>query len=202
LDNYSDLSDEERKDMINQMYKTSNQTYDLVENMLNWARIQTRNIKYEPKKFDLHEFLERKFELYEKIAGNKGITLQNNLAKKLIVYADANFLETILRNLISNAIKFTPNGGTIRIASETGIDDVTISVEDSGVGMTQAQIDTLFLLDKNKSTSGTNGENGTGLGLILCKEFVESCNGTIAVKSELGKGSTFSFTVPSISTNS
>ncbi|MFA5328681.1 MAG: two-component regulator propeller domain-containing protein [Prolixibacteraceae bacterium] len=196
LDNYSELSDEERKDMISQLYKTSNQTYDLVENMLNWARIQTRNIKYAPKKFDLYEFFERKFDLYQKIAENKGITLQNSLAKKLIVYADANFLETILRNLINNAIKFTPTGGNIRISSEPGENSVIISVADSGVGMTQNQIDSLFYIDKNKSTSGTNGENGSGLGLILCKEFVEEYNGTIAVKSEPGKGSTFSFTVP------
>ncbi len=196
LDNYSDLTDEERKDMINQLHKTSNQTYDLVENMLNWARIQTRNIQYTPKEFDLNEFFERKFDLYQKIAGNKGITLENGLAKKLHVYTDVNFLETILRNLINNAIKFTPNGGTIRIDSRSEEDEVIISVTDSGVGMTQNQIDTLFYMDKSKSTSGTNGENGSGLGLILCKEFVEAYNGTITVKSEPGKGSTFSFSVP------
>ena len=196
LSSYSELSDEERQNMITQLYKTSIQTYDLLENMLNWARIQTRNIKYEPREIRLYEFFERKFDLYQKIAKNKGITLQNKLDENLNVFADVNFLETILRNLINNAIKFTASGGNIRITSTLVENAVIISVADSGVGITQEQIETLFYIDKNKSTAGTNGENGSGLGLILCKEFIEEYGGTITVESEQGKGSTFSFTVP------
>jgi len=196
IHNYSEFTDDERKNMINQLYKTSNQTYYLVENILNWARIQTRNIKYEPNNFNLKEFFNRKFDLYEKIAENKGITLQNMLDENLIVYTDVNFLETILRNLINNAIKFTASGGTIQITADSGQNEIIISVKDSGIGMTKYQMDTLFFIDKNKNTAGTNGERGSGLGLILCKEFVEEYKGTITVKSEPGKGSTFSFTVP------
>jgi signal transduction histidine kinase/ligand-binding sensor domain-containing protein len=197
LDSYSDLTDDERKNMISQLYNTSNQTYYLVENMLNWARIQTRNIKYEPKKIDLKEFFDAKFDLYEKIAGSKGIVLQSLLGADLFVNTDVNFLETILRNLINNAIKFTPAGGTIQVTAKPGPKEVVISVKDSGIGMTKNQIDNLFNINKNTYTAGTNGEKGSGLGLILCKEFIEEYNGTITVESAPGKGSTFSFTVPS-----
>ena len=200
LDSYSELTDDERKNMISQLYKTSNQTYYLVENMLNWARIQTRNIKYEPKKIDLKEFFDRKFDLYEKIAESKGITLQSKLEVDIIVYTDVNFLETILRNLINNAIKFTPAGGTIQIMADPGPKEIVISVKDTGIGMTKDQIDNLFNINKNTYTAGTNGEKGSGLGLILCKEFIEEYNGTISVESTPKKGSIFSFTVPSIST--
>lgn len=199
LSSYSELTDEERKNMISQLYKTSNQTYYLVENMLNWARIQTRNIKYEPKKIGLKEFFDWKFDLYEKIAESKGIVLQSILDKNIIVYTDVNFLETILRNLINNAIKFTPSGGTIQITADPGPEEIVISVKDSGIGMTKNQIDMLFQINKNINTIGTDGEKGSGLGLILCKEFIEEYKGTISVESEPGKGSTFKFTVPSIS---
>ena len=199
INNYHEFSDDERKNMINQLHKTSNQTYDLVENILNWARIQTRNIKYEPNKFNLKEFFTRKFDLYEKIAENKGISLLNMLDENLNVYTDVNFLETILRNLINNAIKFTPSGGTVQITADSGQNEIIISVNDSGIGMTKDQIETLFHIEKNKSTGGTNGEKGSGLGLILCKEFIEEYKGTITVKSDPDKGSTFSFTVPATS---
>ena len=202
LNSYSELTDDERKNMISQLYKTSNQTFYLVENMLNWARIQTRNIKYEPKKIDLKEFFDWKFDLYEKIAESKGIALQSMLDVNIIVYTDVNFLETILRNLINNAIKFTSAGGTIQITANPGSKEVVISVKDSGIGMTKDQINNLFHVDKNINTAGTNGEKGSGLGLILCKEFIEEYNGTIFVESNPGKGSTFSFTVPSFSTTS
>lgn len=196
LSSYSELTDDERKNMISQLYKTSNQTYYLVENMLNWARIQTRNIKYEPKKINLKEFFDWKFDLYEKIAESKGIALQSMLDANIIVYTDVNFLETILRNLINNAIKFTPAGGTIHISADPGPTEVVISVKDSGIGMTKNQIDNLFQINKSINTAGTDGEKGSGLGLILCKEFIEEYKGTISVESAPGKGSTFSFTVP------
>lgn len=199
LSSYSELTDDERKNMINQLYKTSNQTYYLVENMLNWARIQTRNIKYEPKEIDLKAFFDWKFDLYEKIADSKGVSMQNMLDDGIMVFTDINFLETILRNLINNAIKFTPAGGTIQVTASQGPREVVISVKDSGIGMTKNQTDNLFQVNKNIYTAGTDGEKGSGLGLILCKEFIEEYNGTISVESAPGKGSTFSFTVPYVS---
>ena len=128
----------------------------------------------------------------------KNIHILDNILENELIYADKNMITTVLRNLISNAIKFTNNGGSIIISSkkQKNSDFIEISVEDTGVGIPKDTIDELFLIDKNTSTEGTENETGTGLGLILCKEFVEQHNGKIWAKSEIGKGSEFVFTMP------
>jgi len=196
LNSYSEFSDADRLSMIRQVHTTTNQTYYLVENLLNWARIQTNNIQPHPIRINLGKVILEKFDLYRDIAEAKGISFNHQLTDELFAFADNNLLETTLRNLINNAIKFTPSGGFILVKARKELNVITISVSDSGIGMTQEQIETLFNLEKTQSKDGTNGEKGSGLGLILCKEFVEKNNGFITVESQVGKGSTFSFTLP------
>ena len=135
-------------------------------------------------------------DLYRNIAQSKGINLIIEVPEDILAFADINLLDTSLRNLTNSAIKFTPGGGTILIKATGQHDDIKISVIDSGTGMTQEQINNLFDLQMTQTKSVTNGELGSGLGLLLCKEFVEKNKGSITVESEWGKGSILSFTVP------
>jgi ligand-binding sensor domain-containing protein/signal transduction histidine kinase len=198
LDNYENFSDDDRLNMIKQAQSTTNQTYFLVDNLLDWAKIQTNNIQYYPIQIDLEKVIIQIFELYRNIAEIKKISLHYNLPDKLIAFADNNLLETTLRNLINNAIKFSLTGGSIKVTANKRNDHLIISVSDSGTGMTKTQIENLFNLEKPQTISGTNGEKGSGLGLLLCKEFIEKNKGTLSVESLLGKGSTFSFTIPGV----
>ena len=195
---YFQLSDNDRLEMIRRLSSTSRQTYSLIENLLSWAQIQTSNIKYHPKMFNVGKIVNKKIELYHNIADAKGISLSHQISEDLNAFADINLMETTLQNLINNAVKFTASGGTIVVKANSEDDFIRISVIDSGKGLTQNQINSLFKLDEMKSQHGTNGEKGSGLGLILCKEFVEKNKGTISVVSAAGKGSTFSFTLPAL----
>jgi signal transduction histidine kinase len=195
-DNYKEFSDEDRMEMINQIHATTNQAFYLVENLLNWARVQTSTIQCQPECINLPEIINNNFKLYKSIAESKGIMLEFNITNNTLLFADTHLLETTLRNLLSNAIKFTPAGGHIVVDASRQGETVTISVTDTGTGMNREQIDSLFIFEKTQSQFGTDGEKGSGLGLLLCKEFVEKNQGTITVKSKPGKGSTFSFTVP------
>jgi len=196
VNNYDEFSETERKDMIRQVHTTTNQVYSLVENLLNWAKIQNRSIQHHPIAFNLKEVIDDISELYQNIALAKGITVDHQIPEGLVPFADIHLMETILRNLISNAIKFTPTGGSILIIASQRNSTIEISVTDSGIGMTREQIVTLFNLETTQPKYGTNGEKGSGLGLVLCKEFVEKNGGTITVESQPGKGSTFGFTIP------
>ncbi|MFY9151249.1 MAG: two-component regulator propeller domain-containing protein [Prolixibacteraceae bacterium] len=198
INNYSEFSDSERKKMIRNIHISSSQIYYLLENLLNWAKIQANNIQYNPAKIVLKELFEEEMVLYKNMASIKGITLNYVIKGELISFADLNYLKTILRNLISNAIKFTPKGGTIQVVASHTEGYIEISVIDSGVGMSTHQIDHFFKNSYNESKIGTNGELGSGLGLVLCKEFIEKNKGKLSIKSQQGIGSTFSFTVPEV----
>lgn len=195
-DNYKDFSDDDRIEMINQIHATTNQAFYLVENLLNWSRLQTSAIQCQPECINLHEVINKNFKLYKSIAESKGIMLEFNIPEKTFLFADTHLLETTLRNLLSNAIKFTPAGGNIVVDASLQGETITISVTDTGTGMDPDQINSLFIFEKTQSQFGTDGEKGSGLGLLLCKEFVEKNQGTITVISKPGKGSTFTFTVP------
>jgi len=149
-DEYYGLSDNERLEMIRQLSSASRQIYSLIENLLNWARIQTSNIQYDPKQFNVGEIIIEKLGLYQNIANSKNIRIGQQLAEGLTAFADVALLETTLRNLISNAIKFTNSGGNIRIVSSQSGQEITISVSDDGIGMTGKQLDSLFNLEKNR----------------------------------------------------
>ena len=198
--NHKKYDDEKREKMISAVNNSANSAFKLLENLLTWARSQSGVIKYLPEKLHLKILLfETMFDLQAQ-ADKKNIIVLDAISENDIIFADNNMLATILRNLISNAIKFTSNSGTIIISSEKQENSnfIEISVEDTGVGIPKDTIDNLFRIDKNTSTQGTENETGTGLGLILCKEFVEKHNGKIWVESEEGKASTFSFTIPCI----
>ena len=129
-------------------------------------------------------------------AGNKSITLESAIPPDIGVYADKNMINTIIRNLLLNAVKFTRSGGKIVLSARNFGDTVEISVTDNGIGITPENMDKLFCIDCNVISYGTAGEQGTGLGLILCKEFIEKNSGTIRIKSDVGIGSTFTITLP------
>ncbi|HSQ47781.1 MAG TPA: hybrid sensor histidine kinase/response regulator [Lutibacter sp.] len=176
--------------------QSSQRAMELLMNLMEWSQSQTGRMNYNPVNFELLGLIDEAVLLSNDSAVQKLITIDKNLPVSLIVCADKAMIGTIFRNLISNAIKFTKSGGNISISASANQNEVTISVKDTGVGISETRIEKLFHLDESYSTTGTNNEKGTGLGLILCKEFVEKHNKKIWVESEEGVGSTFYFTIP------
>ncbi|MEI6141494.1 MAG: GAF domain-containing sensor histidine kinase [Mariniphaga sp.] len=192
-----DLSDTKSLIEILQMIqKSANSTYDLLENLLAWASSQRNEIVYAPEAIKLQEIASLTVELFTELTQNKGISIINHIQENTVVFADKNMLMTVLRNLISNAIKFTPNGKQILIATDQNDTEQMITIKDEGTGISPENLLKLFRNTEHLTTYGTNGEKGSGLGLLLCKDFIEKHNGTIWAESELGKGSTFKFTLP------
>lgn len=176
--------------------KTANSTYDLLENLLEWAKSQQNEIVYAPEEIKLKEFASLTIDLFTELAQNKGIRVIDNIPENTIVYADKNMLMTVFRNLISNAIKFTPNGKQIIITTDKNDTEQIITIKDEGMGISPENLIKLFKNTEHLTTYGTNGEKGSGLGLLLCKDFIEKHNGKIWAESVLGKGSAFKFTLP------
>jgi PAS domain S-box-containing protein len=193
---YATLPEEEKLFFINGIGELSQSAFRLLENLLEWSRMQTGRISFNPEEINLKKELSATLSLLIQTARNKEIELEEMINSDISVYADKNMLSTIVRNLISNSIKFTNQGGKITIDSDLFDKMVQITVSDTGVGMKQEDIGKLFKLDKNFSTHGTNKEEGTGLGLLLCKEMVEKNGGKIWVESKVGVGSKFIFTIP------
>jgi PAS domain S-box-containing protein len=177
------------------IYSTSNNTFRLLENLLDWARIQQSQMPFQPASLILKTIANEVIELSIEKANSKIIAIINYIPDNLIVMADRNMLNTILRNLISNALKFTSANGKVGIKAITKGNTTEISVEDTGTGIKQEDISKIFEIGSSFSKRGTENEKGTGLGLLLCKEFVEKHGGHIWVESEEGKGSTFFFTI-------
>ncbi len=175
---------------------TAKNTLNLIENLLCWAQSQTNQIKYDPEAIDLEKNISQAVIFFNAPASVKNISLNHIRDYETIVYADRIMLKLILHNLISNAIKFTHSNGKIDIYTLHGEGEVEITISDNGTGMNEATRNNLFETKTNLSSKGTSNEDGTGLGLILCKEFVEKNGGKIRVESELGKGSDFTFTIP------
>lgn len=196
-DSFAVLEKEEIKEFIDEFKKTSKNIYNLLENLLQWSRSQTGRIDFKPTNIDLGRLADNTVSLLATYAEKKGLSLVNEIPEDILCYADPNMITTVLRNLISNAIKFTEKGGCIIIKSEgpqKGIYIVTVA--DSGIGISKEDIQKLFKIDVYHTTAGTSSEKGTGLGLILCKEFVEINDGKIWVESTPGCGSQFKFTLP------
>lgn len=171
-------------------------TLVLLDNLLNWAKSQTGQLSFNPTKIILSSLINEIIETSNSKAIIKSISLKLIQTEKVEIYADENMVMIIFRNLISNAIKFTKPGGNINVSVTPGTKQVEISVSDNGVGMDEEKIKTLFKISSNATSPGTANEQGSGLGLILCKEFVEKHNGKIWVESEVGRGSVFKFTLP------
>ncbi len=194
-ESYAALDEEEREKITGYLVSSAKGAYDLVENLLKWASTQTGKVSFTPKVCDLSELLTETLFNIKSAAENKNINLFTEIPENLKVFADKEMLKTIFRNLVSNAIKFTQKGGAITIKATETENKVRCSVEDTGVGMSKEVSEKIFSITQI-STAGTNNEKGTGLGLILCKEFVEKHGGNIWVESEEGKGSKFIFTIP------
>lgn len=178
------------------IHSTAKNTLNLLENLLCWAKSQTGEIKYKPEAINVEKIISETVNFFDAPASVKNITLNHIQNYEIEVDADQNMFRLVLNNLISNAIKFTHPNGKIDVYSIYRQKEVEITVSDNGTGMDEAVRDNLFKTNANPSSKGTENEDGTGLGLILCKEFVEKNGGTIWVESELGIGSDFSFTIP------
>jgi len=171
-------------------------TGELLENLLNWASSQQGKIPFVPERINFLEIMNSKEQLLLSEAEKKNIRITRNIPVDIMVRADVNMLSTCLRNLVSNAIKFTPRNGTIIISANVQNNEFHLSVMDNGIGMTKEETEKLFRIETGFTKPGTEKEKGTGLGLILCKEFVEKHGGKISVSSEPGKGSNFTMTIP------
>jgi len=196
LSDFQELTEEEKIYYIEEMQNSANLSHNLLQNLLQWSRSQTGRIDFSPRVISVHDMVKQNFELLKQTAAKKGISLVNKVDVVINIEADEDMSDTIFRNLITNAIKFTSDGGSISIDAEIKDDTVVIKVKDTGIGMDEETKSKLFRLDVNHSSLGTSQEKGTGLGLILCKEFVEKHKGKIWVESSIGKGTTFSFTLP------
>ncbi len=171
--------------------------YQLLENLLEWARMQQGLIPFDPKPVELLPEVEGSIVMILESAKSKEIEIIYDIPNDLAVFADSKMLQFVIRNLVSNAVKFTHNGGKINVSAKAkGNNSVEISIKDSGIGMDNAMVDHLFRLDSRVNRNGTDGEPSSGLGLTLCKEFIEKQGGKIEVESKEGKGSIFYFTIP------
>lgn len=196
LNDFSDLTDDEKIYYINEMHKSAEISHNLLQNLLQWSRSQTGKIEFNPQKISLLEIILQNIELLKATALKKQILLVNEVSSQILVKADEDMISTVMRNLLTNALKFTNKNGSITISSTVKDGKVEISVKDTGIGMDENARKKLFRIDETLSTTGTDNETGTGLGLVLCKEFVEKHGGQISVVSELKKGSEFIFTLP------
>lgn len=181
---------------LSRLEKTARSTYELLEKLLLWARNQKENINTEKTALNLYDVVNEAIEDAIDSAHTKKIELVNHVLTDLTAYADKNMLLTILRNLIQNSIKFTNEGGSIKINSRSGNQIVEISVTDSGVGMDKDTAENIFSIGNEKVRNGTAGERGSGLGLVICRQFVEKNNGQIWVESKINSGTKISFTLP------
>ncbi|MDQ7826729.1 MAG: hybrid sensor histidine kinase/response regulator [Candidatus Eremiobacteraeota bacterium] len=192
-----DMLDEESSlRYLRSLHDAASNLRNLLDNLLTWARSQAGRIDFEPSPQRIAPLAREVLSLLAPGARQKGISVTMEIADDTAATFDENMVGTVLRNLISNAIKFTSEGGAVTLAVEKRGDFLALSVTDTGIGMTVADLGKLFRIDVHQSTIGTGREKGTGLGLILCKEFVEKHGGTIEVQSEPGRGSIFTFTLP------
>jgi signal transduction histidine kinase len=184
------------KEFSEMIYQSSIKTYELIDNLLSWARSQTGKISNNPIELNLFQLVNSIFDIVSEKAQLKTINLINNVDKDAIIKADTDLLKTVLRNLVTNSIKFTKQDGFVKIShSKSGKKNI-ICVEDCGIGINKESLLDLFRIDVNKISIGNSEEKGNGLGLIICKEFVDIMGGKIHAESELNKGSKFIFTIP------
>lgn len=192
----TDISREDQLRFGALLYESARTAFNLLENLLEWARIQRGSLVCEPHVMDLHSSVEETLSLLTHSAAIKGISILHTVPERTYVMADGNMLPTVLRNLTSNAIKFTGKGGSVQIASQQCDGLIRVSVSDTGMGMSEDDQRRVLSSDQPLSSKGTGGESGTGLGLLLCRDFVARQGGELWVESAVGHGATFFFTLP------
>ncbi|MFA9188928.1 HAMP domain-containing sensor histidine kinase [Flavobacterium sp. FBOR7N2.3] len=195
-ENIEECSHEEIKEITEMLHQSNKNSYKLLENLLDWSQVQTGMIEYNPKKVALSELIKENIELNKNAALNKNIALSFESTEFIEVEADKNMIDTIVRNLLTNAIKFTNKNGEIKVKMYKESKKAVVSITDSGIGIPDDIKEKLFKTNGKVTQKGTEDELGTGLGLLLCSEFVKKHKGEIWAESEPGKGSTFKFTLP------
>jgi len=195
---YDSFDETERKDYIQRFNNSANQLSSLLETLLDWSKVQRGTMEVNREKINIAALAADNIDLLKENAIKKNINVSSQIQANIYAFADKNMIGSVIRNLVSNAVKFTYPGGEVKITANTSSTDnfIEITVSDNGVGIKEENITGLFRIDVHKRTRGTANEKGTGLGLILCKEFVEKNNGSIKVVSTPGKGSNFTFTLP------
>ena len=193
---YNELSEKDKREFIDMFHESVNNIYDLLENLLLWSRSQRGIIEVNIEETDLASFVSNSVEVLKLQANNKKIKIDNNISLNEKINIDVNLTMTAIRNIISNSIKFTNPGGKIVLSSDISEEHLKIIISDTGIGMDSEQISMLFVIDKNKSTPGTNNESGTGLGLLICYDFIRKQGGNIKVSSSPGYGSVFEISLP------
>ncbi len=196
LENFREYDNDKIEEQLKIIADSSDNALSILENLMIWSRSQRGKLEFNPALTDIHKCIVENIQMVENQAELKKISISFELSDELPVFCDKNMIDTVLRNLLTNAIKFTPPEGNISIGMTINDEDIEISVSDTGVGIKKENLDKLFRLDGNLTTKGTENEKGTGLGLILCKEFIENNGGKIWVESEPDQGSRFVFTIP------
>ena len=193
---WDELSDSERRNFLHNIRNTAHVTFDLLERLLEWSRIQTGKMKFSPVRLELDKLIAETLKLLTPTADRKLIRLILEVSQEKYVWADKDAVLLVLRNLVSNAIKFTLHGGNIRVSTLQVKEQVVVTVSDTGVGISPENVKKLFKFEEQLKTEGTDHEKGTGLGLVLCREIVEKSGGRVWADSTEGEGSRFSFTLP------
>jgi len=198
-DNFESFAEEEKMEILRELKSSSDSVLELLLGLLTWSRSQRNKIEYDPYEQDLYQLVYQNIAIVSTNAKNKGITIINSVPENTTAFFDANMINTVVRNLLTNAIKFTNPGGKIEIKAEAYQVDpnyILVSVADQGIGIPPDKLDKLFQIKHSFSTIGTSGEKGTGLGLLIVWDFIEKNHGKIWVESKVGEGTTFYFTIP------
>lgn len=194
--NFNNYESSEIEYFINVIYNSAKLTQKLLLNLLEWSKLQRGIIEYNPQKINIKDFISEHIQIHKLTAISKNIAIINHITEDIELIADPNMLDTVIRNLINNAIKFTNKSGQIDIYAVPTRENIEITISDNGIGIPKEHIDKLFKIGSNFSTKGTEKESGSGLGLILCKDFVEKQCGKIWVTSQVGVGTEFTFSLP------
>ncbi len=196
MDDFDNMEKSEIMELLEEVYASADNTFKFLENLLQWSRSQLGTMKVTPILFSISNLASDLNTLFAPMAKMKKIKLFSEINDEIFIVADQGMVQTVLRNLITNAIKFTPEGGSIKISAFVTDDKVKISVTDTGIGIPEDKLERVFDVTQTYTTKGTNDEEGSGLGLVLCKEFIEKNNGTISVTSTVDVGSTFEVMLP------
>jgi signal transduction histidine kinase len=195
-ENFKDYNADDQQEFLNILYKSINSLANLLKDLLTWSRMQQEDIVPHPEEVILLKCVNRTLEVLSQNIQKKELEIKIDISEDLLLWVDKNILSTIIRNLLSNAIKFTPNGGQISISTLHSSQEIIIQFKDNGIGIPDDVLKKLFIPGGVMSHPGTNNEKGTGMGLVLLKEFVDLCNGEIWVESTVGKGSVFFVSLP------